>query len=112
MLALLTSDSAPCEHGKEPGGASVFVTCSFVGFCTERDRSHLFRREWRWLRRWRVALLVGLAVQLAGAPAWAQRPVQQMPEEESSMLPWGIGLGLAAIVCVTAFLNSKRSHLT
>jgi glycosyltransferase involved in cell wall biosynthesis len=63
------------------------------------------RRPW-------IVLLVGLAVQFAGASAWAQRPVHQMPEEESSLLPWGIALGLAAIICLSAFLNPKRSHLT
>ena len=63
------------------------------------------RRPW-------VVLLVGLAVQFASTPAWAQMPVHQMPEEESGMLPWGIAVGLAAIICVSAFLNPKRSHLT
>ncbi len=48
---------------------------------------------------------------LAG-PLFAQRPAQQMPEEDGGFIQWGIALGIALIACLPAFLNPKRSHLS
>jgi hypothetical protein len=42
--------------------------------------------------------------------AWAQRPAR-LPEDESGILQWVIAAGIAVVICVTAFLNPKRSHL-
>ncbi len=52
-----------------------------------------------------------VAVHLMAATAWAQRHAR-VPKDESGMLPWGIAAGLAVVICVSAFLNPKRSHLT
>ncbi|GAG39491.1 unnamed protein product [marine sediment metagenome] len=50
-----------------------------------------------------------LAIHFSTAPAWAQRP-GHVVEEEGGLLQWGIAVGLAIVICVSAFLNPKRSH--
>jgi len=42
--------------------------------------------------------------------AWAQKPTKP-PEGDSGVLPWVIAAGIAVVICITAFLNPKRSHL-
>ena len=50
-----------------------------------------------------------IALHLTSAAAWAQRGVA-LPNEDKGFLQWGVGLGLGVLICVSAFLNSKRSH--
>ena len=50
-----------------------------------------------------------IALHLTSVAAWAQRP-GALPKEDKGFLQWGVGLGLAVLICATAFLNSKRSH--
>ncbi len=49
-------------------------------------------------------------VHLAGASAWAQKPVRVV-DEEGGLLSWGILAGALILVCIPAFLKSKRSHM-
>jgi hypothetical protein len=58
-----------------------------------------------------LAGVVALGVHLTAATAWAQRPAS-VPAEGGGYLPWLIAAGIAVLVCVCAFLNPKRSHLT
>ena len=53
----------------------------------------------------------GAAMHLAAATVWAQKP-GRVPNEDNGWLQVGIALGLAVVICATAFLNPKRSHLT
>ena len=59
-----------------------------------------------WLR------VVGAAVVVHGSAlsAWAQKPAK-LAEDDSGILQWVIAAGIAVVICVTAFLNPKRSHL-
>ena len=66
------------------------------------------RREWLLAIR---AGVIGLGVHLLAASAYAQTPGQE-PKQDSGVLQWGIAAGLVVVVCATAFLNPKRSHLT
>jgi hypothetical protein len=59
-----------------------------------------------------VAAMCLMFVHAMGGPAFAQRPVTQMPNEDSAYIAWGVALGIALLVCLPAFLNSKRSHLS
>lgn len=34
-----------------------------------------------------------------------------VPDDDGGMLQWGVALGIAVLVVLTGFLNSKRSHL-
>lgn len=52
-----------------------------------------------------------LAMDLMAATAWAQKQ-GRVPNEDGGWLQWGIAAGLVVVVCVPAFLNPKRSHLT
>lgn len=54
---------------------------------------------------------IGLGVDLLATVAAAQTPTR-VPGEDAGLLQWGIGLGLCIVVCATAFINPKRSHLT
>jgi len=56
-----------------------------------------------------AGLLFGLTVT---QPLHAQQPVFQMPNEDSGFLQWGAAVGITAVVCLAAFINSKRSHLS
>lgn len=60
----------------------------------------------------RIAVSSILLGHLFAAPLFAQRPVRQMPDEDSGMAQWGLAVGIGVIVCLSAFLNSKRSHLS
>jgi hypothetical protein len=53
----------------------------------------------------------GAVVHVAAASALAQQPAR-LPEGGSGVLQWVIAAGIGVIVCITAFLNPKRSHLT
>ncbi len=68
---------------------------------------------WRMVRprpSWWIAA-GGLAMHLTAATVWAQKR-GRVPDEDSGWLQWGIAVGLAVVICVSAFLNPKRSHLT
>jgi len=56
-----------------------------------------------------ASFLFGLAF---AQPLFAQQPIMQMPNEASGLLQWGAAVGIAAIACLAAFINSKRSHLS
>lgn len=59
-----------------------------------------------------MGIAVGLlAMDLMATTAWAQKQ-GRVPGEDAGWLQWGIALGLVVVVCVSAFLNPKRSHLT
>lgn len=54
---------------------------------------------------------IGLGLHLLAESASAQTPAT-VPGEDSGYLQWAIAVGLSLVVCATAFLNPKRSHLT
>ena len=43
--------------------------------------------------------------------AWAQQD-GVAPEAEETWLKWAVAAGLAVIICITGFINARRSHLT
>ncbi len=73
------------------------------------------RGGWKMLRPSRGWLRVGggalTAHLIMAATVWAQKP-GRIPDDDSGWLQWGIAVAIAIIVCVTAFINPKRSHLT
>ena len=54
---------------------------------------------------------MALAMHLSAACAWAQK-TGRLADDEDSLLRWGITAGVVVVIGLTAFLNSKRSHLT
>ncbi len=52
-----------------------------------------------------------LIMHLTAATAWAQKP-GVIPDDDAGWLQWGIAAGLTVVICLPAFLNPKRSHLT
>ena len=52
------------------------------------------------------------AVILMCSPVYAQRLSQLAREETGGYLPWVIAVVIGVVVCLPAFLNPKRSHLT
>lgn len=67
------------------------------------------RRRWC-MRPWSAILVAVLWLHGVGADAWAQRPAR-LPNQDAGYLQWGVALGLAAVICLSAFLSPKRSHL-
>jgi len=59
---------------------------------------------------WFKTLLAAIVVQAVAVPAWAQKPAK-LPEDESGVMQWVVAAGIAVVICVTAFLNPKRSHM-
>ncbi|MEK6799837.1 MAG: hypothetical protein AABZ12_12800 [Planctomycetota bacterium] len=49
------------------------------------------------------------AMHLTASSAWAQLPAR-LPGTDNSLLAWGIAAGLVVVVCITGFLDPKRSH--
>lgn len=47
---------------------------------------------------------------LSASTAWAQRPTKP-PGDDSVTMQWSIAIGLMVVICVSAFINPKRSHL-
>ena len=45
------------------------------------------------------------------AAARAQAPAT-LPGEDGGLLQWVVAIGIALVVCLAAFLNAKRSHMT
>jgi len=62
------------------------------------------------MRRWtsRIAI-AGCACSVLTQPALAQEPAR-IPEAEGSVITWVVAVALILLVCVTAFINPKRSH--
>jgi len=56
-------------------------------------------------------VLTSACVMLSNGVAAAQAPGTAV-ERESGFLTWVIGGGLVIVVCLTGFLNAKRSHLS
>ena len=63
------------------------------------------------LRSGVVASVAILATDWTAAAAWAQKQ-SGLPDDENTLIRWGIAAGIAIIIGLPAFLNSKRSHLT
>ena len=55
-------------------------------------------------------VLAAVIVHGSALSAWAQKPTRPS-EGDGGFLPWVIAAGIAVVICVTAFLNPKRSHL-
>jgi hypothetical protein len=55
-------------------------------------------------------VFAAVVVHASAASAWAQKPTKP-PEGDGGILAWVIATGIAVVICVTAFLNAKRSHL-
>lgn len=55
-------------------------------------------------------VIAAVIVHGSALSAWAQKPTRP-PEGDGGVLPWVVALGIAVVICVTAFLNPKRSHL-
>lgn len=63
------------------------------------------------LRLFGLRLAVGaFAFHVSAVAALAQRP-GQIPDEDGGMLQWAVVGGVGVVICLTGFLNSKRSHL-
>ncbi len=60
----------------------------------------------RWTSRIAIVMCVCSAV---AQPALAQEPAR-IPEAEGSVVTWVVAIALVLLVCITAFINPKRSH--
>lgn len=58
---------------------------------------------------YRMALCAA-GVHLSAVAALAQRP-GRTPDEDGGALQWVVVAGVAVVICLTGFMNSKRSHL-
>ena len=59
-----------------------------------------------------VGLTVVVVVALfffTASPALAQ-VTGRLPGKDAGVMQWVIGLGLALLICITAFINPKRTH--
>lgn len=65
---------------------------------------------WTGVHYRRPAVVAMLTVHMLAVSAQAQ-PTGRLPEEEGGLLQWCIAAGIVLVVCITAFLNPKRSHL-
>lgn len=59
----------------------------------------------------RAILLMAISIHVVAEMAWAQAPAA-MPTEENTWLKWAISAGLVVAVCLPAFFNAKRSHMS
>ena len=76
-----------------------------------RDQKRLYHWGSRRLpAAWLIAV-GGLLMHLAAASVWAQKP-GRIADEDGGILQWVIAGVLALLVCIPAFINPKRSHLT
>ena len=62
------------------------------------------------IRRLKVMICL-LIFHATASTVWAQSPAH-VPDEEKSWLKWLIAGGLAAVISIAGFMNSKRSHMT
>jgi len=77
----------------------------------KRYRKLLHLRSLRRLRGAWVVAVGGVIVHLTAASAWAQKP-GRVADEDSGLIQWVIAGALAILICLPAFINPKRSHLT
>ena len=76
----------------------------------EADRSTIGRLESPVKHAVLNTVIAAVIVHGSALSAWAQKPTKP-PEGDSGILQWVIAAGIAVVICVTAFLNPKRSHL-
>ena len=65
---------------------------------------------WVGARHRRPAVVAILAVHMHAVSVQAQQ-TGRLPNEEGSVLHWCIAAGIVFVICITAFMNPKRSHL-
>ena len=65
---------------------------------------------WTSVRYRRPVVVAMLAVHMLAVSAQAQR-TGKVPDEDGGLVQWCIAAGIVFVVCVTAFMNPKRSHL-
>ena len=63
-----------------------------------------FRGTW-------IIVAAAMALHASAGIVWAQKD-GKVPDHEESWLKWAIAGGLAVVICITGFINAKRSHLT
>ena len=78
---------------------------------TMRNRSKLDAGVFSW-HRGAIFLLAGATAFHESATLVVAQTPASLRENKESWLPWVIAAALAVLVCVTAFINPKRSHLT
>jgi len=59
---------------------------------------------------WRTLAAAMVLIHVTSYPAQAQVQAT-LPGEDGGMLQWGVAAGIAVVICLTGFLNPKRSHL-
>lgn len=57
-----------------------------------------------------IRFLVTSGMLYAGSGAAFAQEAARLPEPEGVAITWAIGIALVVVVCVTAFINPKRSH--
>lgn len=53
---------------------------------------------------------VTIPLHVSAGLVWAQKD-GKVPEHEEGWLKWAVAAGLAVVICITGFINAKRSHL-
>ena len=76
----------------------------------ESDRSMTGKSQSPMKHAWLKTVIAAVIVHGSALSAWAQKPTKP-PEGDGGFLPWVVAAGIAVVICVTAFLNPKRSHL-
>ena len=66
-------------------------------------------RSLRSVRRGWLAAGVLLAMHATAGSAWAQNAVR-LPEEDKGLVQWAVALGIIILICISAFMNPKRTH--
>jgi len=74
------------------------------------DQLTIGRSEWPVKHLRFQTIIAAIIVHGLAVSAWAQKPIKP-PEDDGGVLPWVVAAGIAVVICVTAFLNPKRSHL-
>lgn len=59
----------------------------------------------------RPIFVMAISVHSVAGMALAQAPAELVPDEKG-WLKWAIAAGILAVVCLPAFINFKRSHLS
>ena len=62
-----------------------------------------FRRAW--------IIVATAALHASAGIVWAQED-SGPAEHEEGWLKWAVAGGLAVVICITGFINAKRTHLT
>jgi len=63
------------------------------------------RKRWPWL------LTSGWVLFGMETLAWAAKKTR-IPQEDKGYMQWAVALVAVALICLPAFINPKRSHLT